>query len=295
MLVRVQSCAYSGFSPRLYASGFVFSFGRNPGAPPRIFRLMASTAKQIEGFQKVYLLSEDRKRIAQTQDATLNSADFGVLSEHGLFGSDEWWAAIEDGHLPVHTVRGVICAMLMESMNDWPVFRILAEDGSVTESITREAFPNTWQLYQLGSRVIWKYVETRPKKPIQGLSETHKTTIEVWLAETVRLYRPVGPDELRLIADTGFSFFPPRLPEQPIFYPVCSLQYAAEIASKWNVQDSGRGYVTTFEVDKEYLDRYDVQQVGSKEHQEYWIPAEDLAAFNGKIIGKIQILKAFPG
>lgn len=33
------------------------------------------------------------------------------------------------------------------------------------------------------------------------------------------LYRPVGPDELDLIAASGYRAFPPRLPEQPIFIP----------------------------------------------------------------------------
>ena len=39
-------------------------------------------------------------------------------------------------------------------------------------------------------------------------------------AETTTLYRPVGSEELRLIAASGFREFPPRLPGQPIFYPV---------------------------------------------------------------------------
>jgi hypothetical protein len=251
---------------------------------------MASIIKQIEGFQKVYLLSEDSQKIAQVQDAALKSESFGIQSEHGPFGTAEWWAAIESGALPVQTVRGTICAMWMGSMRDWPLFRILREDGSVTEPITREAIHHTWQLYEIGKRIVWKYVKTR-----QGASlEIGETTLEVWVADTVRLYRPVGPDEMKLIVDTGYSCFPPRLPEQPIFYPVCTLEYAAEIASNWNVKDSGRGYVTTFEVDKQYLDKYEVHQVGNKGHREYWIPAEALAEFNGEIMGKIHVLKSFP-
>jgi hypothetical protein len=112
--------------------------------------------------------------------------------------------------------------------------------------------------------------------------------------KTVRLYRPVGPEELALIADSEFSHFPPRLPEQPIFYPVCSQEYAAEIAANWNVKESGRGYVTAFDVDKQYLDRYEVHQVGNRDHREYWIPAEELSTFNRHIVGEIQVLKSFP-
>lgn len=41
------------------------------------------------------------------------------------------------------------------------------------------------------------------------------------MTEPVRiLYRPVGAKELDLIAASGYREFPPRLPEQPIFYPV---------------------------------------------------------------------------
>ena len=108
------------------------------------------------------------------------------------------------------------------------------------------------------------------------------------------LYRPVGEAELRLIAESGFTAFPPRLPEQPIFYPVLNEQYAVEIASKWNTRDpaSGfKGYVTRFEVDDGFLARYQIQTVGRSYHQEYWIPAEDLAEFVRHIVGKIEVIR----
>ena len=35
----------------------------------------------------------------------------------------------------------------------------------------------------------------------------------------VRLYRPTGPTELALVEASGWLAWPPRLPEQPIFYP----------------------------------------------------------------------------
>ena len=59
--------------------------------------------------------------------------------------------------------------------------------------------------------------------------------------KTTILYRPTGPNELQKVADTGFKRWPPRLPEQPIFYPVTNQQYAEEIAEKWNVPASGAG------------------------------------------------------
>lgn len=108
------------------------------------------------------------------------------------------------------------------------------------------------------------------------------------------LYRPVGQAEYDLIAQTDFTRFPPRLPEQPIFYPVLHQQYAHEIAEKWNTRyaDSGyKGYVTRFQVDDSFVSRYPVQTVGAGYHQELWVPAEELKEFNQHLIGKIQIIE----
>lgn len=110
---------------------------------------------------------------------------------------------------------------------------------------------------------------------------------------TVTLWRPVGPAELHLIEQTAMSAFPPRLPEQPIFYPVTTEDYAVKIARDWNVPASGSGFVTRFEVRKDYLDQYDVQDAGGKAHREYWIPAEELDAFNAAIVGKIEVVQEF--
>ena len=44
------------------------------------------------------------------------------------------------------------------------------------------------------------------------------------------LYRPVGKTEYELIAQSEFTAYPPRLPEQPIFYPVLNEKNAREIA-----------------------------------------------------------------
>jgi hypothetical protein len=57
--------------------------------------------------------------------------------------------------------------------------------------------------------------------------------------DTVTLFRPVGPKKLALIAASGYRAFPPRLPEQPIFYPVLTEEYAAKIARDWNAKDPG--------------------------------------------------------
>ncbi len=88
--------------------------------------------------------------------------------------------------------------------------------------------------------------------------------------------------------------FPPRLPEQPIFYPVTTEAYAIKIARDWNVPESGAGFVTRFEVRREFLDRYRIEEAGGRAHREYWIPAEDLPAFNAAIVGPIEVARRFP-
>jgi len=114
-------------------------------------------------------------------------------------------------------------------------------------------------------------------------------------AEMTILYRPVGPKELALIAAGGFREFPPRLPGQPIFYPVLNEEYARQIARDWNVPASGAGYVTRFAVRNEFVARYPFQTVGRSVHRELWIPAEDLAEMNRNIVDLIEVIGEYKG
>ena len=116
---------------------------------------------------------------------------------------------------------------------------------------------------------------------------------EAKMDETVVLFRPTGPHELALIQESEYSAFPPRLFWQPIFYPVLNEEYATQIARDWNARDGNTGYVTRFQVRSDFLRRYEVHQVGSAIHQEYWIPAEDLEEFNHHIVGKIEVVAEF--
>lgn len=108
--------------------------------------------------------------------------------------------------------------------------------------------------------------------------------------DTIILYRPTGPQELQLVIDSGYRRWPPRLPEQPIFYPVTNEAYAKQIATQWNIRDSGIGYVTRFRVKKIFMDQYEIQQVGGVDHTEWWIPAEELEALNDHIVGLIEVI-----
>jgi hypothetical protein len=111
--------------------------------------------------------------------------------------------------------------------------------------------------------------------------------------EVVTLWRPTGPEEIELVRASGSRRWPPRLPDQPLFYPVLNEEYATMIARDWNVPASGVGYVTRFDVEKDYLDQFDVRQVGGQTILEYWIPAERLDEFNDHIVGKIAEVARF--
>jgi hypothetical protein len=118
-------------------------------------------------------------------------------------------------------------------------------------------------------------------------------TSEAELDEGIVLFRPIGQQELALIQETGFTAFPPRFFWQPIFYPVLNEEYATQIARDWNAREGNSGYVTRFRVRNAFLQRYDVHQVGSTIHQEYWIPAEDLEEFNRNMLSKIEVIAEF--
>src|SRR3954468_4321330 len=111
--------------------------------------------------------------------------------------------------------------------------------------------------------------------------------------DVTTLWRPTGQKELDLVAASGWRRWPPRLPDQPIFYPVLNEEYAAKIARDWNVPRGGVGYVTRFAVCRDFLDLYEVQQVGGRDILEYWIPAEDLEELNDNIVGNIEVVTTF--
>ncbi|MEM9822313.1 MAG: hypothetical protein AAF985_14620 [Bacteroidota bacterium] len=107
------------------------------------------------------------------------------------------------------------------------------------------------------------------------------------------LFRPVNQAELDLIVQNDWKQFPPRLPGQPIFYPVLNEAYAEQITREWNVPTYGVGHVLQFEVEDSFLQKYDVQKVGLDHHVELWIPAEDLDEMHANMVGNIQLINSF--
>lgn len=112
---------------------------------------------------------------------------------------------------------------------------------------------------------------------------------------TIVLFRPVGTAELALIEAANWRAFPPRLPDQPIFYPVMNFDYAEQIARDWNSkhEPSGVGHVLGFDLPENVTARWPVQVAGGKIHEELWVPAEELDAFNAMIVGPIRRIATY--
>ena len=110
------------------------------------------------------------------------------------------------------------------------------------------------------------------------------------------LFRPTGAKELELVKASGWTRWPARLPDQPIFYPVTTFEYAEKIARDWNSvlpAPDNLGFVTRFEIDDATSKRYPVQVAGGKSHSELWVPAEELESFNDGIVGLINVVARY--
>jgi hypothetical protein len=110
------------------------------------------------------------------------------------------------------------------------------------------------------------------------------------------LFRPTGCAELDLVRNSGWRAWPPRLPDQPIFYPVLSFDYAEKIARDWNSirkAPDNWGFVTRFKISDGLAARYRVQEAGGLTHRELWVPAEELEDFNAAIIGLVEVVAAY--
>jgi hypothetical protein len=112
----------------------------------------------------------------------------------------------------------------------------------------------------------------------------------------MQLFRPMNIHELESVYDSAMSRFPPRLEGQPFFYPVITLEYACEIAERWNArEESGAGYVCKFAVDDTYVSKFPAHQVGNRSHRELWIPADEPEAFNDHVVPPILVVATYFG
>lgn len=113
------------------------------------------------------------------------------------------------------------------------------------------------------------------------------------------LYRPVGLQELTLIAQAGYRSFPAQLAEPPIAYPILNLDYASHVAKDIKTREVNAGYagfVAEFEISEQYARQFAVKSVGlRRRHRELLVPSEEFHNFNTRILGHIKVVAAFYG
>jgi len=129
---------------------------------------------------KIYDLKQDHRKIGLIQKATLETKDYGLVPEYGLFGSPEWWLAIEKGLISIHTIEGIITRVYMSGHNDYPEFEI--DDGQEKTCWTRDGKD---EAYIVGKRVKLKYVFQKPKRAFGG-KYPHEVVLEIWVGSNDR-------------------------------------------------------------------------------------------------------------
>jgi hypothetical protein len=139
----------------------------------------------MNSWMKVYDLAHDQETIALVQRASLQTQEFGFVPEIALFGSSEWWVAVEDGRIPRHTVQGVISRLYMSGHGDWPEFEV--QSG---EQATRWTRFGDQKAYEIGRKVRLDYVLQRPKKPWRG--EQVEQVLGIWIEQEPRIKRDAG-------------------------------------------------------------------------------------------------------
>ena len=85
----------------------------------------------MEQYAEIYNLKEDLTIIDLIQEASLdNSSRSGLKIKNGLlFGTREWFNAIESGIIKKNVVTGLISKVYMTGHNDYPQFDIINENG----------------------------------------------------------------------------------------------------------------------------------------------------------------------
>lgn len=133
---------------------------------------------------KIYDLRDDAYTVKLIQSATLNTKNFGLKPDYGLFGSQEWWEMVERGVIPKHIIEGAISRVYMSGHNDFPEFEVTSEIG-------KKSWPRMGSdtSYVVGKKAKVVYIGQEFRKPLQvrsanGQKESMLETevvLEIWI------------------------------------------------------------------------------------------------------------------
>lgn len=130
--------------------------------------------------KSIYNLRSDEMRIRIVQEASLDmNSNAGYKVINGLlFGSSEWFDAIEKGIIPKQFVKGIITKLYMSGQNDYPEFEIENIEGKTVW--TRLGCD---EAYRVGREVELVYVNQKYKRSTDITGATSNCVIEIRIAE----------------------------------------------------------------------------------------------------------------
>jgi len=110
--------------------------------------------------KEIYNLKNDHDRIKLIQDASADpSRRIGLKIENGLlFGTKEWFNAIDSGIIETHNENGIISKVYLSGHNDYPEFEL--ENNGITTTWTRVGVDDA---YVVGKNVEVVFVEQKLK------------------------------------------------------------------------------------------------------------------------------------
>jgi hypothetical protein len=138
------------------------------------------------GMITIYRLQLDKRYITEVQEATESTENFGIEPTHGIFGSPEWWQHIRKSTLPVHHLKGTVCSVHMESMNDWPEFTLRTDAGKEFTWSRYANRPEFATLYTVGRPIEIDYVIQRHRATSVGPGSQLRIPIEIRVDETFK-------------------------------------------------------------------------------------------------------------
>jgi hypothetical protein len=146
----------------------------------------------------VYDLRDNRRYVESVQHATVNRPGYGLDPHPALFGTKEWWEAVDDGRIPSRVELGVVADVWWGSMGDWPEWRFRSAEGQET-TWTREG-DHTRYVTGLRARIRVATVRWKPDSPVLRQIRQHPEhdiLIKVELEASDQRAERLGPVPLR--------------------------------------------------------------------------------------------------
>lgn len=121
-------------------------------------------------YELVTELAANPARVAKAQALTLNADKplMGLLGDHGLFGSKEWWQSIDEGRIEVRVYKGTITRLYVAGQDadedQGKDFEYLCDDESVRRASCVAHNDVDLALYREGATVALAYALDKLKK-----------------------------------------------------------------------------------------------------------------------------------